>query len=110
MTLKPDTYNHNSVNGAIDLLESEAHYLYYSQMGETRRYWFHLSANINILINRANGDVLKPSLEQEIINPISARTKNFNLFNTLMAPSDDLPEQTRLTLVIAHPSLLVNAD
>ncbi len=27
-----------------------------------------------------------------------------------MAPSDDLPEQTRLTLVIAHPSLVVNAD
>ncbi len=110
MTLKPDTYNHNSVNGAIDLLESEAHYLYYSQMGETRRYWFHLSPNINILINQAKGDVLKPAIEQEIINRISARTKNFNLFIALMAPSDELPELTRLTLVIAHPSLLVNAD
>lgn len=51
-----------------------------------------------------------PALEQEIINRITTRTRNFNLFNVLMAPSDDLPEQTRLTLVIAHPSLVVNAD
>jgi len=110
MVLKPDTFNHNSINGAIDALESEAHYLHYSDVGETRRYWFHLQPNINILINQAKNEVLTPALHQEIINRISARAKNFNTFNVLVNPTDDLPEQTRLTLVIAHPSLLVNAE
>ncbi|MBW6537009.1 MAG: DUF499 domain-containing protein, partial [Mariniphaga sp.] len=41
MVLKPDTYNHNSINGALDSLESEAHYLYYSEAANTKRYWFH---------------------------------------------------------------------
>lgn len=110
LTLKPDTYNHNSVNGAIDALEAEAHYLHYSDVGESRRYWFHLRPNINILINQAKGDVQRTAIEQEIINRISARTRGFNVFNVLVNPADDLPEQTRLTLVITHPSLLVNAD
>ncbi len=110
MALKPDTYNHNSINGAIDALESEAHYLHYSDVGDIRRFWFHLRPNINILINQAKGDVQKTTLEQEIITGFQIATKNFNLFNALVNPSDDLPEQTRLTLVIAHPSLLVNAD
>lgn len=110
MVLKPDTFNHNSINGAIDALESEAHYLHYSDVGETRRYWFHLQPNINILINQAKNEVNSPALHQEVINRISVRTKNFSTFNVLVNPADDLPEQTRLTLVIAHPSLLVNAD
>jgi len=110
LVLKPDTYNHNSINGAIDALESEAHYLHYSEAADIKRYWFHTRPNINILINQAKGDVIKPALEQEIINRIKSREKGFNLFNVLVAPSDDLPEQTRLTLVIAHPSLIVNAD
>jgi len=110
LTLKPDTYNHNSVNGAIDALEAEAHYLHYSDVGESRRFWFHLRPNINILINQAKGDVQRSSIEQEIINRITARTKGFSQFTPLVSPQDDLPEQTRLTLVITHPSLLVNAD
>lgn len=110
LTLKPDTYNHNSVNGAIDTLEAEAHYLYYSDVGEVRRYWFHLRPNINILINQAKGDVIKDALEQEIKNRLKSKENGFNLFKPLVAPSDDLPEQTRLALVIAPPSLLVNAD
>lgn len=110
MVLKPDTYNHNSVNGVIDALESEAHYLHYSDVGETRRYWFHLQPNINILINQAKSEIQTPALQQEIINRISTRTRNFNTFIVLVNPTDDLPEQTRLSLVIAHPSLLVKAD
>lgn len=108
--MKPDTYNHNSINGAIDALEAEAHYLHYSDVGETRKYWFHLRPNINILINQAKGDVRTTTIEQEIINRISNRVKNFSTFSVLVNPTDDIPEQTRLTLVISHPSLLVNAD
>lgn len=110
MVLKPDTYNHNSINGVLDALESEAHYLYYSEAANIKRYWFHTRPNINILINQAKGDVQRSTLEQEIINRIKTREKEFSLFNVLVAPSDDLPEQTRLTLVVAHPSLIVNED
>lgn len=110
MVLKPDTYNHNSINGAIDALESEAHYLHYSDVGELRRYWFHLQPNINILINQAKNEIQTPALHQDIINRISFRAKGFSAFNVLVNPSDDLPEQTRLTLIISHPSLMVNAD
>jgi len=110
MVLKPDTYNHNSVNGVLDALESEAHYLHYSEAANIKRYWFHTRPNINILINQAKGDVQKTALENEIINRIKMREKEFNQFNVLVAPSEDLPEQTRLTLVIAHPSLIVNTD
>jgi hypothetical protein len=110
MTLKPDSYNHNSVNATIDALESEAHYLHYSDVGGNRRYWFQLEPNINILINQAKGDVKRPDMETEIVNRISFRTKHFSQFNVLVNPTDDLSEQTRLTLVIAHPSMLVNAD
>jgi len=110
IVLKPDTFNHNSINGALDALESEAHYLHYSEAANIKRYWFHTRPNINILINQAKGDVKKTALEQEIINRIKSREKGFNMFNVLVAPSDDLPEQTRLTLVVAHPSLIVNTE
>ena len=52
----------------------------------------------------------RSNLEQEIFIRFKVHEREFNLFNVLVAPSDDLPEQTRLTLVIAHPSLIVNAD
>jgi hypothetical protein len=110
MVLKPDTYNHNSINGVLDALESEAHYLHYSEAASIKRYWFHTRPNINILINQAKGDVQKTALENEIISRIKMREKGFSLFNVLVAPSDDLPELTRLSLIVAHPSLIVNTD
>lgn len=110
ITLKPESYNHNSVNGAIDALESKAHYLHYSDVGGNRRYWFQLQPNINILINQAKGDIKRTELETEIVNRITSRSKYFSLFNVLVNPTDDLPEQKRLTLVIPHPSMLVNAE
>jgi hypothetical protein len=110
MVLKPDTYNHNSINGVLDALESEAHYLHYSEAANIKRYWFHTRPNINILINQAKGDVQTTALEQEIVNLIKKRENGFSLFFTMVAPSDDLPELTRLSLIVAHPSLIVNTD
>ena len=56
--LEPDGFNHNSINGALDELESKAYYLYYAQTGGSgKRYWFHTKPNINILINQAKSDV-----------------------------------------------------
>jgi hypothetical protein len=49
--LIPDGFNHNSINGSLDELESTAYYLYYAQTGGAgKRYWFHTKPNINILI------------------------------------------------------------
>ncbi|MDX8340543.1 DUF499 domain-containing protein [Draconibacterium sp. IB214405] len=110
MVLKPDSYNHNSVNGAIDMLEAEAHYLHYSDVGGNRRYWFETEPNLNILVNQAKGDINLNEIEAEIINRITNRSRGFQLYTPLINPTDDLPEQKRLTLVVAHPSLLVNAD
>ncbi len=110
MLLKPDTFNYNYINGAIDALESEAHYLHYSEAGEAKRYWFHKRPNINILINQAKGDIQKSALEQEIVTRIKSRERGFTLFNVLVAPSDDIPEQKGLTLIIAHSSLIVKTE
>ena len=51
-SIKPNSFNHNNIHTALDLLEESAHYLYYSTSGQ-RRYWFHTKPNVNILINQA---------------------------------------------------------
>ncbi|MBK9937522.1 MAG: hypothetical protein IPP02_03890 [Chitinophagaceae bacterium] len=48
--VKPEGFNHNDINGAMDRMEGHAHYLYYSSTGQ-KRYWFDTTPNINILVN-----------------------------------------------------------
>ncbi|MBP6872709.1 MAG: ATP-binding protein [Bacteroidales bacterium] len=109
--VKPESFNHNNINAALDELEANAHYLYYAQAGSAiKRYWFHTKPNINILITKAKGDVETPDIEAEIIRRINARKNNINFFNVLVSPSEDVPEQQKITLVILHPSLTVKLD
>lgn len=109
--LKPDTFNHNSVNGALDVFESFAHYLYYSSAGsDTKRYWFHTKPNINILINQAKNDVKKSEIDAEILQRINKSLNAINLFNTLVDPSKDIPEQKKPTLIVLHPQFMVSID
>lgn len=108
--LTPDGFNHNSINGALDELESTAYYLYYAQTGSGgKRYWFHTKPNINILINQAKNDIKGPEIEAEILRRIAEKTKNVQLFNTLVNPSEDIPEQQKPTLVILSPNLLASS-
>lgn len=106
--LKPDTYNHNNINSSIDSLESNAHYLYYSSAGETRRYWFHTKPNINILINQAKSDIVNKKAEviSEILSRIEHKKDFITAFNVLVNPSDDIPEQQKPTLIILSPEYL----
>ena len=101
--LEPDGFNHNSINGALDELESSAYYLYYAQTGANKRYWFHTNPNLNILINQVKNDVQNADIEAEILKRINEKSRAVQPFNFLVNPSGDVPEQTKLTLVILNP-------
>ncbi|MGE0887449.1 MAG: DUF499 domain-containing protein [Blastocatellales bacterium] len=105
--LEPDGFNHNSVNGALDELESKAYYLYYAQTGgSSKRFWFHTKPNINILINQAKSDVRNIDADAEIIKRITEKSGKVSTFNVLVNPVGDVPEQQKLTLVILRPTYI----
>jgi predicted AAA+ superfamily ATPase len=107
--LRPDSFNHNTVNSVLDKLESNAHYLYYSSAGTaSKRYWFHTKPNINILINQAKSEIKNPEIENEIVRRIIIKTGSIRLFNVLVNPSDEIPEQTKPTLIILGPKHKAN--
>ena len=109
--LEPNSFNHNNINGALDEMESSAYYLYYAQMGGAgKRYWFHTKPNINILINQAKSEIKEPDVDAEILKRLSERTRNTQLFNTLVAPASDIPEQLKPTLIILSPKYLANPN
>jgi hypothetical protein len=109
--LVPYGFNHNSVNGALDELESNAYYLYYAQSSSSgKRYWFHTKPNINILINQAKSDVKTEDVNAEIINRLHQKSKNVYAFNVLVNPSEDIPEQQKPTLLILSPNHLANPN
>lgn len=101
--LTPGGFNHNNINGALDDLESSAHYLYYSQLGDGKRYWFHTKPNINILINQGRADIKDSDIEIEVVRRIKEREKSIYAFNVLVDPSTDIPEQQKITLIILSP-------
>jgi len=106
-TIKPGSFNHNDINGALDRFEDKAHYLYYSSSAH-KRYWFHTKPNINILINQAKNDINNSDIESEILKRITERIKSINLFNVIVNPSEDIPEQQKPTLLILSPKYLLN--
>lgn len=109
-TIKPRSFNHNNIHTALDLLEESAHYLYYSTTGQ-KRYWFHTKPNINILINQAKGDVDNENdVIPEIIRRLNDKVRYIQLFNAIVNPSDDIPEQQKPTLLILSPKFLANPD
>lgn len=108
--LVPDGFNHNSINGALDQLESSAYYLYYAETGTGgKRYWFSTKPNINRLINEAKADIKTEDVEREIIKLIKEKTsRQIELFNIITDPSEDLPEQLKPTLIILSPKHLAS--
>jgi hypothetical protein len=103
--LKPGTFNHHSINSAMDDLETRAHYLYYTSIGApAKRYWFHTKPNINILINQAKNEIPNSTIEAEILKKISHFSRDVNRFNVLVNPSNDVPEQKKPALIILSPA------
>ena len=105
--VKPDSFNHNDINGALDRMEGSAHYLYHSSSG-IKRFWFDTTPNVNILISQAKGDIKNPDITAEILRRVIEKSKGIQLFNTLVNPSEDIPEQLKPTLVILSPQYLAN--
>lgn len=110
--LAPNNFNHNSINGALSDLENTAYYLYSAQTGNTgKRYWFHVKPNISMLINQGKQDVKQEDIYAEILKRLKEKTNNkIQLFNVLVDPSEDIPEQVKPTLVILHPKNTASAD
>lgn len=110
--LAPGGFNHNSINGALSDLENSAYYLYYAQTGNAgKRYWFHVKPNISMLINQGKQDVKIEDIYAEILKRITEKTNNrIQLFNVLVDPATDIPEQTKPTLVVLHPKNTVLSD
>jgi hypothetical protein len=107
--LKPNAFNHNDIDGALNKYEQVAHYLHYSNIGE-KRYWFHSKPNINIILNQAKTEISNDEIRAEIVK----RLKNSCAFitdpKTLIAPTSDIPEQKALTLVVLDPIYAVPID
>ena len=101
-TLKPSAFNHSEVNSALSKLEQVAHYLYSTNVG-SRSYWFQSKPNINILVNQAKAEIKHTDISGEIINRLNAQTRNVPGLKVLINPTDDIPEQKSLTLVILGP-------
>jgi hypothetical protein len=109
--LQPAGFNHNSINGALAELESSAYYLYYAQTGGAgKRYWFHTKPNINILINMAKADIKQPDIDADILRRIKEKERYIQLFNVLIDPSEEIPEQLKPSLIILSPKHLANPD
>jgi hypothetical protein len=108
--IKPNSYNHNDINGALDRFESAAHFLYYSTSNE-KRYWFHTKPNINILINQAKNEIGNGDIDAEILKRLNTQTASIELFGrALVDPANDIPEQQKPTLVILSPKYRANQN
>lgn len=101
--MKPDTFNHNNVNGALDLLEGSAYYLYYTSAVSSKRYWFHTKPNINILVSKSRQDVDSGSIATLITEHLEQVRGASTLFTILVQPEADIPEQKQPTLIVLGP-------
>ena len=109
--LAPGGFNHNSINGSLSDLENSAYYLYSAQTGNAgKRYWFHVKPNISMLINQGKQDVSVPDIHVEILRRIKEKTNRISLFNILVDPSVEIPEQMKPTMVILHPKYTATND
>jgi hypothetical protein len=106
--VKPDGFNHNNINGAIDRMEGLAHYMYYSSTGQ-KRFWFDTTPNVNILINKAKGEFKNPDAIAEILKRVTEKIRSIHFFNTIINPSEDIPEQMKPTLIILSPKFLASS-
>ena len=107
--LRPNAFNHNDINGALNKLEDVAHYLYSSNTGG-KRYWFQSKANVNILLNQAKSEVTPDEMNLEILKRLKAVNSMGGTFRVLVDPSEDIPEQKSLTLILLHPKYAVPID
>ncbi len=107
--MRPAAFNHSFIDTALGKLETSAHYLYSSHVGDAK-YWFEARPNVNILLNQAKSDIASSAIKTEIKNRLVAGTGYLSNFSKIMIePSADIPEQKNLALVIFGPDALAAA-
>lgn len=104
--MKPASFNHNDVDGAMNNYEQVAHYLYKSTSGGIH-YWFQSKPNINILINQATSEIRPDDMNAEILRRLKALNWSSAEMKVLVDPTSDVPEQKELTLVVLSPKYAV---
>lgn len=100
--LRPAAFQHSEINNALNKLEQVAYYLYSTNIG-TRNYWFQAKPNVNILINSAKSEISLPEVNTEILKRLNSQTHSSSQLKILVNPSNDIPEQKSLTLIILGP-------
>lgn len=109
--LSPNGYNHNSINGSLSDLENSAYFLYSANTANnTKKYWFHVKPNISMLINDAKQNVKPDEVYAEILSRLKTQLSGIVGFNTIVDPSEDLPEQQKPTVLVFRPQLTANHD
>lgn len=104
--LRPDAYSHFLIDTSIGKLETVAHYLYSSNIGN-KTYWFQSKPNVNILINQAKSEVNQAEIDAEILAHLNKSKQFITSLNVLIAPNADVPEQKKLTVVVLPPNLAI---
>ncbi len=83
--LRPDSFNHNLVNGSLNRLIGVSHFLYYSSDdSENKRYWFHTKPNINILISQIRAQISPNQLNAEILDRLNETVKSLQSVSKLL--------------------------
>ena len=100
--LRPAAFQHSEINNALNKLEQVAYYLYSTNIG-TRSYWFQAKPNVNILINSAKSEISLPEVNTEILKRLNSQTNSNSQLKVLINPSNDIPEQKSLSLIILGP-------
>lgn len=107
--IKPDSFNHNDVNSALNKLEGVAHYLYSSASVGEKVYWFQTKPNVNIIVNKAKAGVRDAEIDAEIESRIKCAAGSTQQLKILVNPPADVPEQEKLTLVVMGPKCALPA-
>ena len=102
--------NWNYGDGALLELESRCFYLHTATAGSLgKRYWFGTKPTLNKLVVQYRQQIASRDFSGEIIESIRKEVQKGTMggatWRVLVNPTEDLPEQRSLTLLILPPSL-----
>jgi hypothetical protein len=102
--------NWNYTDGALLELENRCFYLHTTTAGSLgKRYWFGTKPTLNKLVVQYRQQSAKESFEEEILDDLRAESQKGALagatWRVIVNPTEDLPEQKSLTLLVLPPSL-----
>jgi len=102
--------NWNYTDGALLELENRCFYLHTATAGSLgKRYWFGTKPTLNKLVVQYRQQMAKGNFDEEILEDLRAESQKSLLagatWRVIVNPSEDLPEQKSLALLVLPPSL-----